>query len=169
MTRVFAACRMKTLAALVSRQLGVQVKLRGREIFVRYGKPPTIFLPAMENAGEEDLKPIYGFCLHEAGHLAFTNPKIGRKASNYLVKSLHNAIEDELIERRLERKFPGARAMLEEAYAAATGMMPEGRPLVDPKSWLGPDRRDEVKRSCQSLALIPPTRVWPKNYQSGWR
>src|SRR5476651_1957613 len=89
---VFPSCRMRAFAAMVTREFGVQVRMRGREICVRLSKPPVIFLPNLEYAREEDLLPIYGFCLHEAAHIAYTNPKVGARAPNYLLKIIWNTI-----------------------------------------------------------------------------
>ena len=45
---VFPSCRMRAFAAMVTREFGVQVRMRGREICVRLSKPPVIFLPNLE-------------------------------------------------------------------------------------------------------------------------
>ena len=140
---VFPACRMRAFAAMVTREFGVQVKMRGREICVRLSKPPVIFLPNLEYAREEDLLPIYGFCLHEAAHIAYTNPKIGSKAPNYLVKIIHNAIEDEFIERRLERSFPGAREMLTRSYVEGIQLVCGEHP-VEKILYIAPEGRESV-------------------------
>lgn len=147
---VFPACRMRAFAALVTQELGVQVRMRGREICVRLGKPPIIFLPNLEYAREMDLLPIYGFCLHEAAHIAFTNPKIGAKAPNYLVKIIHNTVEDEYIERRLERNFPGARAMLTHAYVEGIKLVCGEHP-VEKISYIAPEGRDKVLQYMKSV------------------
>lgn len=124
---VFAACRMRTFARLISHELGVQVVLKGREVCVEYGPPPTIYLPNMEYATDDDVRPICGLCLHEAGHLVYTNFKVLEEIPNYLVKFLHNAIEDEYMERMLEKDFPGARDMLVTSITEAVERMYEKR------------------------------------------
>jgi len=43
-------------------------------------------------------------------------PQDWLRSANFLIKLIHNAIEDEYIERSLERDFPGARGMLTRAY-----------------------------------------------------
>ncbi len=149
---VFPSCRMRAFAAMVTREFGVQVRMRGREICVRLSKPPVIFLPNLEYAREEDLQPIYGFCLHEAAHIAYTNSKVGSKAPNYLVKMLHNAIEDEYIERRLERNFPGAREMLTCAYTKGIDLVCEGHP-VQKASYIAPEGREAVLEFMKSVGM----------------
>jgi len=150
---IFPACRMKAFAALVSRELGVQVRLRGREICVLYGKPPTIFLPNLEMAREQDLLPLYGFCLHEAAHICFSDPKMVRRCPNYMLKLLHNAIEDVFIEGRLERNFPGAREMLTCSYVDGINRVMDGKPVVPERSYLAPECRDDVIGVMRGMKL----------------
>jgi cobalamin biosynthesis protein CobT len=156
---VFAQCRMKNFASLVARELGVRVRFKGREICVHYGPPPVIHLPNMEYAREEDVLPIYGFCLHEAGHLCYTDPKIGAQAPNYLVKIMHNAIEDEYMERMLEKDFPGARDMLINSYVEGIRRVLGGRPPVDGKSLLLPENRDLVVAQMNAASMDTSDRL----------
>ena len=150
---VFPQCRMRNFASLISRELDVEVKLRGTEICVIYGPPPVIFLPNLEYAREEDLLPIYGFALHEAGHLCHTDFRVGAKSPNYLVKFLHNAIEDEFMERMLERDFPGAREMLKHSYLEGIKAVFGEKPVVDPVSFLSPEKRGEIVENMKANGL----------------
>jgi cobalamin biosynthesis protein CobT len=129
--KMFAACRMRTFAQLISKEMGVQVVLRGRDVCVTYGPPRVIYLPNMEYASEEDVTSICGLCLHEAGHLIFTDFKVLEGIPNYLVKFLDNAIEDEYMERKLEGRFPGAREMLAGSIIEVCKRLYEKR---DPKT-----------------------------------
>ncbi len=150
---ILPAPRLRSFAALVTSELGVRVRLRGKFIQVRLTKPPVIFLPDMEGARESELLPIYGFCLHEAGHIRYTNRKIGADIPNYLVKLLHNAIEDEFIERMLERDFPGAREMLSRAYQEGIQAVFGDQPIVETTSWLSDDRRPDLIAEMTKLGL----------------
>src|ERR1019366_3497295 len=141
---ILPASRLRSFAALVTSELGVQVRLRCKSIHVRLSKPPVIFLPDMEGARECELLPIYGFCLHEAGHIRYTDRKIGADIPNYLVKLIHNAVEDEFIERMLERDFPGAREMLTRAYLEGIRAVFGDEPVVETTSWLPDDRRSDL-------------------------
>jgi len=151
---VFAQSRLRAFANLVTRELGVRVRLRGKEICVHYKKPPVIYLPAMDGAREQDLLPIYGFALHECAHLRYTDRKVSMSAPNYLVKILHNAIEDEFIERMLERDFPGAREMLTRAYVDGIKIVFGGKSVVAATSWLSDDRRDDVKAEMTKMGMV---------------
>ncbi|MEI6235974.1 MAG: hypothetical protein WCT04_23210 [Planctomycetota bacterium] len=150
---VLPASRLRNFAALVTSELGVQVRLRGKSIHVRMSKPPVIFLPDMDGARERDLLPIYGFCLHEVGHIRYTDRKVCSDIPNYLVKLIHNAVEDEFIERMLERDFPGARAMLALAYQEGIQAVFGDEPIVETTSWLSDDRRPDVISEMTELGL----------------
>ena len=152
---ILPASRLRSFAALVTSELGVRVRLRGKFIQVRLSKPPVIFLPDMEGAKESELLPIYGFCLHEAGHIRYTNRKVGADIPNYLVKLVHNAVEDEFIERMLERDFPGAREMLSRAYLEGIQAVFGDEPIVETTSWLSDDRRPHVVAEMTKLGLDP--------------
>ena len=152
---ILSASRLRNFAALVTSELGVRVRLRGKSIHVRLSKPPVIYLPDMEGARERELLPIYGFCLHEAGHIRYTDRKIGADIPNYLVKLIHNAIEDEFIERMLERDFPGAREMLTRAYLEGIRAVFGDEPIVEDTSWLSDDRRPNVVSEMTKLGLDP--------------
>ncbi len=150
---IMSASRLRNFAALVTSELGVRVRLRGKSIQVRLSKPPVIFLPDMEGARESDLLPIYGFCLHEAGHIRYTDRKIGADIPNYLVKLVHNGIEDEVIERMLERDFPGAREMLTRAYLEGIRAVFGDEPIAEETSWLPEGKRADVMAEMTKLGL----------------
>ena len=150
---ILPASRLRNFAALVTSELGVQVRLRGKSIHVRLSKPPVTFLPDMDGAKENELLPIYGFCLHEAGHIRYTDRKIGADIPNYLVKLIHNAIEDEFIERMLERDFPGAREMLTRAYLEGIRAVFGDHPIVETTSWLSEDKRPDIVSEMTKLGL----------------
>ncbi len=150
---VFAQSRMKSFASLVASKFGVQVRLRGKEIYVRYSKPPVIFLPDMDGAKAADLLPIYGFALHEAAHLRYTDQKVSASATDYLQKLIHNAIEDEYIERRLEKDFPGAREMLTRSYIDGIKVVFGDGPCVETQSWLAEESRERVIAEMQRVGL----------------
>src|ERR1019366_8019334 len=65
----------------------------------------------------------------------------------------HNAIEDEFIERTLERDFPGAREMLTRAYLEGIRAVFGDEPIVETTSWLSDDRRVEVTAEMTKLGL----------------
>jgi len=113
---LFNACPLRTFAGLITSQMDVQVKMRGREIHAAYGPPKVITLPNMENATPEVIKMLYGFCLHEAGHLEYSDYGVLKDVDTYLLKQLHNALEDEFMERQIDRDFPGGRDMLEFSH-----------------------------------------------------
>ena len=150
---ILPASRLRNFAALVTSELGVRVHLRGKSIQVRLTKPPVIFLPDMDGARDSELLPIYGFCLHEAGHIRYTNRKVCSDTPNYLVKLVHNAVEDEFIERMLERDFPGAREMLTRAYMEGIQAVFGDEPIVETTSWLSDDRRADVITEMTELGL----------------
>ena len=143
---------LRTFARLMARDLGITVRLRGLKIAAQK-KPPTIFLPSLEYAGEEDTRLLLGLALHEAGHLAYTKFSVGRGCRDYLEFSVHNALEDEYIERRLRQKFRGAGEMLEAAHEEGyRRTLDKGHAEASPtlfslpgkNSFLAPESRDEV-------------------------
>ncbi|MCZ7645972.1 MAG: hypothetical protein M5U26_11920 [Planctomycetota bacterium] len=141
---IFAACRMRTFARLISDELGVRVKLKGKQILARDGRPPVIFLPAMEYASEEAVQAVRGFALHEAGHVKWSDFRVCREMRSFPEKELHNAIEDEWIEHKLERIFPGGREMLVAAHREGLELVhgqPEGIPE---RSWFAPEAKPEI-------------------------
>lgn len=125
---VFKPSRMQMFARLISNELGVKVVLRGREICVDMERK-TIYLPNMEYATEGDVDALRGFCLHEAGHLVYTDNSIYKEGvKNYCLKMLHNALEDEYMERMLEKDFPGARGMLVTSHTKGLQrLFPDGK------------------------------------------
>ena len=150
---ILPASRLRNFAALVTSELGVRVRLRGKSIHVRLSKPPVIYLPDMEAARECELLPIYGFCLHEAGHIRYTDREVSADIPNYLVALIHNAIEDEYIERMLERDFPGAREMLTRAYLEGIRAVFGDDPIVEETSWLSEDKWTDVIAEMAKLGL----------------
>lgn len=113
---LFNACPLRTFAGLITSQMDVQVRMRGREIHAAYGPPKVITLPNMENATPDVVKMLYGFCLHEAGHLEYSDYGVLKDVDTYVLKQLHNALEDEFMERQIDRDFPGGRPMLEFSH-----------------------------------------------------
>lgn len=111
----FVPCRMQQFAQFIGQEFGISVVLEGTEIKVDLDSK-TIFLPNFENPSEEDMKPMLGFCLHEAGHIAYSSIKVLEHIDNYVLKSLHNMLEDEYIERLIERDFAGGRDILLDGY-----------------------------------------------------
>ena len=136
---VFKPSRMQMFARLVANELGIEVRLRGREICVDLERK-IIYLPNMEYATEADIDALRGFCLHEAGHLVYTDNEIYKEGvTDYCLKMLHNAIEDEYMERMLEKDFPGARSMLYLSHTKGTQrLFPDGE-LYSPVTFLGDD------------------------------
>lgn len=128
----FRNCPLQTFARLIEDQLDVQVKMKGRQIQVEYSSPPVLYVPILEQAKDADIRVIYGFCAHEAGHLRFTDPQILEEMPNYVLKLIHNAIEDEYVERMLERDFPDARELLEYSYENGQKIVMDKAPLVLP-------------------------------------
>lgn len=129
---VFKRCPVQNFAHMIEDQLGVIVRLRGRQINIEYSHPPVIYLPMLENGREDDVQVLYGFCLHEALHLSYTNPKVLKAIPDYVVKIIHNAIEDEFIERMGERDFPDARDHFELSYKAGYDLVVGKKPLLIP-------------------------------------
>ena len=141
---LFAACRMKTFARLISDELGVRVQLKGKQILARDGKPPVIVLPVMEYASEEVMRAIRGFALHEAGHVRWSDFRVCRELRSFSEKELHNAIEDEWIENRLEKVFPGGREMLLDAHKEGLELVNGAPENLPERSWLAPEARPDV-------------------------
>ena len=116
------ACRMRIFADLLHDQLGVEVRLKGSHICVAYPPKghgnPVIYLPNLEFAKEEDVRVLYGFALHEAGHIRYTDQELLRDIPDHLTRWTENAFEDAFIERRLRRDFPGAKDMLRHSHDA---------------------------------------------------
>src|ERR1035437_1135382 len=114
--------RMQVFANLIHDQLGVEVKLRGNKICVAYPRKghgkPTIFLPCLEYGKEEDIQTLYGFGLHEAGHIRYTDQEVLRDIPDQLTRWAENAFEDVFIEGKLCRDFPGAKEMLRFSHEA---------------------------------------------------
>jgi cobalamin biosynthesis protein CobT len=130
--QVFKSDPFKVFGELIGQQLAVKVRYKGREIKASMGPPPTIWLPNIEGAKPETIEVMFGLCLHEAGHLRYSKFDIIAQIKDYLTKSLHNMIEDEFMERMLERDFPGARGMLTYSYKNTHKMIIEGQPLLLP-------------------------------------
>lgn len=162
---VFKPDRMRTFARMISMEMGVEVRLVGREIKVMYGPPPVIFLPNMEYATEEDVKPLLGFCLHEAGHIVYSDFKILEDIPNYLIKMVHNALEDEMMERAVERDFPGAREMFVNSYTEGLARLFKDAKLpVVENSFIGPDGRKNTLASLRrQIAKDLKIEVLPSN------
>jgi cobalamin biosynthesis protein CobT len=129
---VFKPCPVQNFAKLIEDQLGVIVRLRGRQINVEYSHPPVIYLPMLENAREEDSSVLNGFCLHEALHLCYSNANVLKEIPNYVVKIIHNAIEDEYIERMGEEDFPDAREHFEFSYQSGFNVVNNKMPALLP-------------------------------------
>jgi cobalamin biosynthesis protein CobT len=149
--RMFQPTPFKVFADLIAQQLNVNVRFRGREICASYGPPPTIFLPQMPTANETTVKVMFGFCLHEAGHLVYSDYKVLEQIDNYLLKFAHNCFEDEFMERMLDRDFPGAHATLEYSHVNGYDIVLNNSPLLmkpEDKSFLGND--EAVKAQINS-------------------
>jgi cobalamin biosynthesis protein CobT len=130
--RVFESDPFKVFGELIGQQLAIKVQYRGREIHAKIGPPPTIVLPNIEGAKKETIEVMFGLCLHEAGHLRFSKFEVIAQIKDYLTKTLHNMLEDEYMERMLERDFPGARDMLVYSYKNTHEIVIEGQPLLLP-------------------------------------
>src|SRR4051812_25805508 len=95
---IFVPCRMKVFADLIHDQMGVDIRMRGRTIACDASKnPPTIYLPNLEFAKEEDIEMLYGFALHEAGHVKYTDFRVCADIEDYVMKTFSNFFEDEFI------------------------------------------------------------------------
>ena len=116
---IFGLCRMKVFSDLIHDQLGVEVRMRGDKICADLSsKPPVIYLPNLEYAEEDDVSVLRGFALHEAGHVKYTDPKALVGVKDYLTFNVTNAFEDQRIEIKLRRDFPGGKDMLQESQNA---------------------------------------------------
>lgn len=51
----------------VGGNLGIRVVMLGKEIKASRKPLPTVYIPCLEHAREEDVKLLLGFSLHEAG------------------------------------------------------------------------------------------------------
>lgn len=146
---MFKTDNVSAFSNLLRKELDVEVRFRGRKIFVDYSMdPPTLFLPNMERAREEDFNIIKGFALHEAGHAVWTNFSDLESIKEYGVKWVHNAIEDERIERMLERSVDGARGMLEHSLYNGMKLIFEHQAVVIPPkklSYLSAEGLEQVK------------------------
>lgn len=119
---IFGLDRMKVFADLIHDQLGVEVRMRGDKICaeitsdkegnLKFGR---IYLPNLEYADEAEISVLRGFALHEAGHVKYTDPKAIVAIKDYLLLRTQNAFEDQRIEVKLRRDFPGGQEMLAES------------------------------------------------------
>jgi cobalamin biosynthesis protein CobT len=156
---IFPIDSMQVFADLIHNQLGVKVRMRGDTIACDFNEnPPVIYLPSLEFAKEEDVKALYGFALHEAGHVRYTKFRAIEEIRDYLLKSTHNYFEDEFIERRLRRDFPGGAEYLSfsnakgyEIAVAGTG----GRKLFHAprESFLGNTAAIKDRLARQAIAI----------------
>jgi hypothetical protein len=154
---IFRRDPLGVFANLLRDQLGVDVVLKGRQLLIDYGSTPKVIqLPSLEQGRDKDIGPLCGFCLHEAGHLRYTNPLVLENVPDYVVKFPYNAIEDEMVERKLEGDFPNARELLESSYRDGHALVTEQQPALLPprdKSWL--DNRDGVVERMLTCGLDP--------------
>jgi len=102
--------RLQAFANRLKKELGVSVTFRGLHIYTDWSQsPPRVVLPNMERALDKDVSTIIGLCLHEAAHCAHTDIKACELIKDYIVKAIHVALEDDRVDRAIDRDWEGAR------------------------------------------------------------
>ncbi len=97
------------VAQALGGRFGVKVVIGGSDACTD-GK--TVWLPAI--AADSHLKEVaWGFLVHEAAHVRFTEPFAARPGEE-LRNAIWNVLEDARVETAISRDYPGTRAMLEE-------------------------------------------------------
>lgn len=106
-------------SAVFGRKHDIQVVFHGTDAATNGS---TIYLPALAlgvEIGDEEQGVMRGYVDHEAGHVRHSDmPLIMRKYEEYaeqgrkLAKTLHNALEDIWLERRVMAEYPGAKRNL---------------------------------------------------------
>lgn len=133
LAELFKPDEMGAFAYSLQRDLGIRVVFKGRNICSDFEcEPPVIFLPSMERAREEDVKIIQGFALHEAAHARWTEFHVLENIKDYATKTVHHAIEDEMVERKLEMTISNARTLLKYSLQEGAKRCFEGRQVVMP-------------------------------------
>lgn len=130
------------VVSLLSRSFGVEVV---------WGKYPTastdgkrIYMPELPLEGAELERWVYGYTVHECGHIRYTDFKVfaDAVACGSMVRDLVNIIEDPRIEARTCLDLPGARVWLEDLTEEAlkAGLLGEvsetSSPADQVKKWL---------------------------------
>ena len=94
------------VAAALGKKLGVKVVMQGQTACTNGS---TIYLPALKSESEH-APALWGYLTHEAAHVRFTDFDCVRQANRIspLAGSLHNILEDGVIEREIARVYPGA-------------------------------------------------------------
>lgn len=94
------------VAAALGKKLGVKVVMQGQTACTNGN---TIYLPALKSESEH-APALWGYLTHEAAHVRFTDFDCVRQANRIspLAGSLHNILEDGVIEREIAKVYPGA-------------------------------------------------------------
>jgi cobalamin biosynthesis protein CobT len=154
---IFPIDSMQVFADLIHNQLGVKVRMRGDTITCDYNEnPPVIYLPSLEFAKEDDVKALFGFALHESGHIKYSRFRAIEEIKDYLLKGAHNFFEDEFIERRLRHDFPGANEYLSFSFSKGYELSVKGQEsplwMLRRDSYLGNPKAVKDRLSRQALA-----------------
>lgn len=92
---------------------GVKVTQRGTRAYVqsdRSGRPVLVNIPNIpDDASEDIIIATQGFIDHEVAHILFSDFKLimRSKQKSKFFGTLHNVVEDTMIERLMERRFQG--------------------------------------------------------------
>lgn len=93
----------------------IEVRLRGVGASVEYDprtlQPKAVNLPSIpDDASDELIDAVQGFCDHEVAHILFTDVKVVAEAAKggESLKNLHNGLEDTMIERKMRAQFTGS-------------------------------------------------------------
>lgn len=104
---------LHSYAQMISKKFGVKVHVEGNTF---KASEKDIYIPHMDNIPEGTLQIIIGGLIHECGHIRFTNYKARKNLKTRTELFIDNALEDIFIEKKLERKFAGARNFLKAVY-----------------------------------------------------
>ena len=151
---IFQPGPLEGLARYISSNLGVRVIMQGCHIHATRDPEPTIVIPNMEGATEEQVDMLTGFVLHEAFHFAYTNFEVLDQIEDYFTFQVNNQLEDEFIERKGEKRYLGARKHLVLTHRKVGEFMTERVKKILKESALQAERGN-VSASKRQLNDIP--------------
>ena len=148
-------------AGIISAQAGVRVIARGSGFRTEWdGETATILIPSLgDNADPRTSEALFGFVLHEAAHVRFTDRNAVAEAKDGPTLLALNAFEDRRVNRRIAKAFPGAPRRIRRSVLWAM----ESR-AIDAERWepnLVDDKEAEMSRLLSAWTLLP-LRVLPE-------
>lgn len=137
---------LQVLADRIRKDLGVEYSFRGRELRIDWeAVPPRLYLPSMPAASGDDAKVLEGLAIRLAGHCKFTDPRSLNRIPDYVTKSVHVALQEDLVERKLEKEWPGSREAISSAISDVRAALKYEDPYRD-QSWIGENGLARVRR-----------------------